>query len=53
MANNKWLVALKAKNTPHNTPTTLREADNGDTPAGGEIGQTPEKPCQNRQNYKQ
>jgi DNA polymerase-1 len=35
---------LKAKNTPHNTPTTLREADNGDTPAGGEIGQTPEKP---------
>ena len=41
---NKWLEALKAKQNEHNTTTALHEALTGVSPAGGEIGQTSEKP---------
>jgi DNA polymerase-1 len=41
---NKWLEALKAKNTPHNTEKDCARKDTLGVPRGGEIALTPENP---------
>jgi hypothetical protein len=41
---NKWLEALKSKNTPHNTEDDCAHARTTVAPRGGENGRTPENP---------
>jgi len=41
---NKWLEALKSKNTPHNTEEDCARKDGRSSKAGGKNGRTREKP---------
>jgi hypothetical protein len=41
---NKWLEALKSKNTPHNTEEDCAREDGRSSKAGGKNGRTREKP---------